>query len=349
MKACAIICEYNPFHTGHAYQIAETKKLIDADIYIGIMCNHFVQRGDIACASAKDRAEAAIQNGLDAIVELPYPYSVEAADKYAEGAIKIAKLLQVDYLSFGSECGDIELLKEYAKKTTTKNEKASLASSNISSNSNDILAISYLKQLKGTKIIPITIKRTNGYHDTNLLEFASASALRKAKKENIDISSYTSLQEVMNNPSLDIYYPYIRFLLLTLPKDYLKNILLVNEGIENLLYKAAASNEQYEDFLQNCINKKYTKSRITRTLIHLLLQTSKDDALILKQKEFIRILSTNKKGLTYLKKLPKEIRISKFNKLPLSYQNYLMKAEALIHNRNDQDMINELKYPYIQK
>ena len=349
MRACAIICEYNPFHTGHAYQIAETKKLIDADIYIGIMCNHFVQRGDIACANALERAKEALSNGLDAVVELPYPYSVQAADKYAEGTIKIAKLLNVDYLSFGSECGDIERLVKASKRKTSKATSKSLASQNISTNSNDILAISYLKQLAGSSITPITIKRTSGYHDTNLNEFASASALRQAQHNKIDISSYTNLSEYMNNPCLEDYYPYLRILLLTLPLSYLKSILLVDEGIENLLYKAASTYDNYEDFLNHVVTKKYTKSRIMRTLTHILLQTTKEDAVALENESFIRILATNKKGLAYLKQIPQEIRISKFNKLPLNYRNYLMKAEALIHNRNEQDLNIELQFPYIKK
>ena len=349
MKACAIICEYNPFHTGHAYQISETKKQIDADIYIGIMCNHFVQRGDIACANALERAKEALNNGLDAVVELPYPYSVQAADKYAEGAIKIAKLLNVDYLSFGSESGDIDLLLKASKRKTPKNTTASLASQNISTNSNDILGISYLKHLADTSITPFTIKRTSSYQETNLNEFASASALRIAKQNKVDISTYTNLAEHMNNPSLEDYYPYIRNLLLTLPSSYLQSILLIEEGIENLLYKAASVCGNYNDFMNYVVTKKYTKSRIMRTLTHILLQTTKEDAKALENETFIRILATNKKGLSYLKQIDPELRISKFNKLPNTYRNYLMKAEAIIHNRNEQDMNIELQYPYIKK
>lgn len=348
MKACAIICEYNPFHTGHAYHIEETKKHLDADIYIGIMCNHFVQRGNIACASAKERCLAAINNGLDLIVELPYPFSVQAADKYSEGAIKIADMLKVDYLSFGSESGDINTLKKLSNIIIPIDKTTSLASANHSSNSNDILAISYLKQLNSTSIEPFTIKRTSSYHDDTLNEFASASALRKAALEKQDISKYTSLEKHMINNTIKDYYPYLRSLLLTLPKDYLKEIFLIEEGIENLLIKNAESYSNFEEFLNNSTSKKYTTSRIQRTLIHLLLQTSKENAISLEENIPLRLLASNTKGLQYIKDNKIEV-ISKFNQLPKDYQTYLMKAEGLIHSRNEDDMNIELQYPIIIK
>lgn len=348
MKACVIICEYNPFHTGHAYHIQQTKELIKADVYIGIMCNHFVQRGNIACVNAEKRAMTAIANGLDAIVELPYPYSVEAADKYAEGAIKLAKLLNADFISFGSECGDIEQLKEFAARESVVNRKVSKASLNINTNSNDILAIAYLRQLTNTTIQPYTIKRTSSYSSTELTEFASATALRIANQNNTNISKYTNLQNYMINPDISTLYPLIRYTILTLSKEYLSHIFLMEEGIENLLYKAALECEGFDEFIDFCTSKKYTRSRIMRTLIHLLLQTTKEEAEVLENESFIRILASNKKGLAYLKKLPASLRISKYKTLPSSYRNYIEKAEMLIHQRNTEDMAIELSYPILK-
>ena len=112
MKSCGIVCEYNPFHSGHAYHLEKARSLSEADIMIGVMGDHFVQRGEVPCVSAKERSLEAIRHGLDLVVELPYPYCLEGADHYALGAIKVLELLQCDMICFGSESNSLEVLQE---------------------------------------------------------------------------------------------------------------------------------------------------------------------------------------------------------------------------------------------
>jgi len=100
----AVIGEFNPFHNGHFYHLTKAKKLIKPDFTIAIMSGNFVQRGDTAILDKWTRAEIAIRNGYDLVIELPTIYSVSSAENFADGAIKILHSLGfVDYIAFGSE------------------------------------------------------------------------------------------------------------------------------------------------------------------------------------------------------------------------------------------------------
>ena len=89
MKTAAVIAEYNPFHNGHAYQIARTKELTGADYVLVLMSGDFVQRGEAAFFSKHARAEAACRCGADIVIELPLPWSISSAETFASGAVDI--------------------------------------------------------------------------------------------------------------------------------------------------------------------------------------------------------------------------------------------------------------------
>ena len=115
-KILGIISEYNPFHTGHLYHIEESKKAINPDYTIAIMSGNFVQRGDAAVIDKWSRAEMALKNGIDLVIELPLIYSISSAENFAYGGIKILDSMHMDTtLSFGSECGSLSLLNDIAK------------------------------------------------------------------------------------------------------------------------------------------------------------------------------------------------------------------------------------------
>lgn len=208
----AIIGEYNPFHNGHAYHIQKTKQLTNADYVIAIISGNFVQRGNVSLIDKWSKADMALLNGVDLVIELPTIYSISSAENFANGAIKILNSLKiVDTLSFGSEFCDLDVLEEIAEvltnepsefKTILEHELSKGLSfpkarenallmylndirkyANILSSPNNILAIEYLKALKKTKsqIKPLAIKRINvGYNDLEAKNnFASATAIRK--------------------------------------------------------------------------------------------------------------------------------------------------------------------------
>lgn len=231
MKILGIIAEYNPFHNGHKYHIEESKKQTNSTHTIAIISGSFVQRGDVSIIDKWTKAKIAISNGVDLVIELPTVYSVQTAELFGYGAVKILNSLKcVDIISFGSEAGKVDILKNVAHtlnkepiefKKILKNELkkgvsfpearvnalCNFYSSNnleigflnlkeLLNNPNNILAIEYLKALHklSSSIEPFTITRLgSSYNEENLQDcFASATAIRKSlsKKDKPDISSY---------------------------------------------------------------------------------------------------------------------------------------------------------------
>ena len=109
MKFCAVICEYNPFHNGHKYQLAEARRLSGCDKLLCIMSGNFTQRGEAAVFHKYERARHAVLGGADAVIELPAAFAVAPAEVFARGAIHIlASLPAVSALAFGCESGTKE-------------------------------------------------------------------------------------------------------------------------------------------------------------------------------------------------------------------------------------------------
>lgn len=211
-----IIAEYNPFHNGHAYHIEQARRLTHADYIIVIMSGNFVQRGTPAIIDKYYRTRMALQNGADAVFELPVCYATGSAEYFAEGAIALLTALGADCVCFGSECGDISMIKQAASilldepvtfqqalKESLKNglsfpqarEMALSAylqqtgsseaqTANLLSQPNNILGIEYCKAIKkqNSHVVPYTITRQgHGYHDEEISNCltASASGIRK--------------------------------------------------------------------------------------------------------------------------------------------------------------------------
>lgn len=213
MKTVGIIAEYNPFHNGHAYQIAKAKELTGADYCIIVMSGDFVQRGAPAITDKYTRAESALTNGADLVLELPVYYALGSAEYFASGAVALLDKLGVtDALCFGSECGDVALLSEFATNLLDENDafKSVLdrhlrrglsfpnarntalvacaphlnAHIHVLTSPNNILGIEYCKALyrRESSMKPYTLSRTgSSYHDASLdNSICSALAIREA-------------------------------------------------------------------------------------------------------------------------------------------------------------------------
>ena len=229
MKLAAIIAEYNPFHNGHKYQIDEARKLLGEDTaIIAIMSGNYTQRGEIAIADKTARAKLAVLEGVNLVLELPFPFSSATAEIFAKSGVHIANSIGADYLIFGSECGQIETVSKAAEIVTSdefsnlyeslKNDKCNKTKSHPQlvekaylalggdklefdiSSPNNILALEYMKAIKelGSNITPITIKREGaGYSDNDIIEntsLQSATAIR-ALLRNKDVSAYEYMPE----------------------------------------------------------------------------------------------------------------------------------------------------------
>ena len=340
MKATGIIVEYNPFHNGHAYHINKARELTECDILIACCSGDFNQRGDLSIINKYQKTIAALDHGVDLVVELPFICTVQNAYVFGRKAVDILKQLKIENLVFGSETNNLDELRKYAEMeidvTRLKElmhdgssypEAYGLLSGSLYPN--DILAVCYLKALKNTKIKPISIKRTNDYHSEDMAVIASASAIRKAVREKKDfsLSSDIKISEPVFNDDL---YPYLRTLLFTASKQDLRQIFLVDEGIESLLKKNALANDNYEDFLNSCISRRYTRSRIQRILIMIACQIKKEEIRNLPANDYVRVLGFNAKGREYLRQLKEENSfITLFKNLPEPYKDIEWRSSLL--------------------
>ena len=338
MKACGIITEYNPLHNGHIHHIKEARRISGCDVLIAVMSGNFVQRGEPAICDKWTRAKEAIAQGCDLIIELPLPYAIQSAQQFAYGAVETLKLAQVEDLVFGSETNDLGVLQKIA--ALDSDGFRDLMKEGLSPvkayemifgrfYANDILGIHYLKALQGSTITPHTIKRIGNYHDNTLTaaqkQIVSATALRTALVNKEDISAFSPMQ-ITPHPSLEAYYPLIRYLLLSMPASSLNTYALMDEGIEAWLCKQAKEHAKWDTFLSACICKRYTASRIKRTLLHLLLQMQRGSYPI----DHLRVLAFNAKGKAWLKQLKDKTAIAvKFAQLPVAYRRLYEKSAYL--------------------
>lgn len=220
-KVLGIIGEYNPFHNGHLYHLEQSKQLTGSTYTVAIMSGNFTQRGSTSLIDKWSKTEAAIQSGIDLVIELPVLYATSSAENFADGAIKLLNSLKVvDYVSFGAETSDIEILNRFADilyhepkqyKTMLSHELNKGLSfpkarenallmylndirkyANVLSSPNNILGIEYLKALKRQKsnIKPVSITRYEaGYND---ITYSG------------NIASSTSIRNIIKNGGFDI-------------------------------------------------------------------------------------------------------------------------------------------------
>ncbi len=337
MEAMAIICEYNPFHNGHAYQISQHRSQYNVDCVIAVMSGNFVQRGAPAICDKWVRAEMALYGGCDLVVELPVVYAVQSAERFAQGAVRlIHQMPHVHYLSFGSECGDIASLRTIAQ---TKRRPSFIAEvihhsktgipyptacadilckmlgedfRHILSEPNNILAIEYLKALdeQNSNITPITLKRTIAHHHNKIDEqFCSAGYLRSLMQQHHDISSlmspetywvYKTAERLGKTPVSNVALDVlVPYLLRTKTTDELLNIPDMTEGLESRFREAGRKFHDLQSVAEFIKSKRYTRTRVDRMLTHLLLGITKEDINL--SPSYLRVLGMNRNGADYLK------------------------------------------------
>lgn len=338
MKTLGIITEYNPFHKGHAYMIAEAKRRSGAERVIAVMSGSFVQRGEPAIFDKWTRTEAALKNGVDLVLELPVLFAASRAEVFAHAAVRtLHESGIVDTLCFGSESGDLPAMQEAAKLMTDETEEfrrllkthlddglsypaararaletVAHISSEILSHPNHILGLEYLKALEALRspIEPMTIKREGAYHSPSLTEgFASAAAIRKALAEERSTEAMPHLPENLHdlyNKALSLgqapvfweaLTPALHYKLRTTSADALRQIAEVTEGLENRILHSIDSCYDWADILEFIKTKRYTRTKIQRILLHLLLDVREEEVayfLNLPRLPYLRVLGFRK-------------------------------------------------------
>jgi predicted nucleotidyltransferase len=350
-----IIAEYNPFHNGHQYHIAQSKAATNADYTIVVMSGNFLQRGLPAIADKHTRTKMALAGGADLVLELPSLYATASAEFFAAGGVSILDALQVvTHLSFGSEEGQTEplmnvaallsredapyqsALKSYLKQGFSFPEARTTAltecfpelaqQSTLLNSPNNILGIEYCKALlrRNSNITPCTIKRLGaGYHDTDTTgETASAQAIREALLT--DRGDQVSKRH-MPEEALQILRTYrkdypaecsetlsgmLYYKLLSELATGFANYLDVSDDLSDRIIKRLHTYRDFSSFCDSLKTKELTYTRISRSLIHILLNIKKQDmALYREQAPYARILGFQKQAAPLLKVLNEKASI----------------------------------------
>ncbi len=330
MKATGIVVEYNPFHYGHLYHIEQARKITNCDVLIAVMSGHFTQRGEPAIADKWTRARTALEHGVDLVIELPFAYSCQSADYFALGAIEILNHLHINSLVFGSETNNVDEFIEIARTIFNQNDLYEkkvreymnqgyrypnacnealrfMLSKSITS-PNDLLAYSYVKAIveNNYSIKPISIQRTNDFHAKEIQsKITSATSIRNAILLNQDINEYTPM-DIEHPIFLQDFFDLLYYQLLL--ANNLESIHLVDEGLENLLSKHILQCRNMDELIDACTCRRYTSSRIKRSIISILLNHTRQEHQALSL-DYIRVLGMNDTGRQYLHYIKKDTDI----------------------------------------
>lgn len=347
MKIGGIVAEYNPFHNGHKYQLEKSRELGEWTHVAAVMSSNYVQRGETALISKWARAEMAVKNGVDLVIELPTLWSTSYAQRFAQGGVSLLHNLGcVDMLSFGSECGDIDELIECKNAINSESVAERLKENleyglgfataraealravcgnrffDILEEPNNTLGIEYLQALDrlGSDIIPMTIKRIGASHDSVIRSenFACASDIRQML-----LDGNKDWEMFVPQSVADIYHREEQNSLAPCPNSKLEFSILccmrqlsaediglspdVSEGIEYRIHDAALKASSLEELYQIAKTKRYSHARIRRIVLHAFMGFAADD--FKGDPPYIHILAMNEKGKEILKEAKEKARI----------------------------------------
>ncbi len=339
MPDFCIVSEFNPLHKGHEY-ILEQARHMGADRVICIMSGNATQRGELAITDKYLRAEAAIKCGADLVAELPYPWCSSTADIFAEAAVNIAAEFG-DVLLFGSECGDIELLKRCAltcESDEFKTRYSELARGGVGSaaafsqclaelgyptlKSNDLLGLAYIRIIirYGLDIIPMTVKRQGAdYNEAQRVEgeYQSATAMRRALLE----GDMESLERYLPRCMCDILKSESEAGRITDLREADGTILgyfrLCGEipettaetegGLANRLISAANQSTTAQEMFSRLSTKRYTDAKLRRAV--LFSMTGVKNGLLHTLPRYTTLLGADDRGRELLAKIRKDAGI----------------------------------------
>lgn len=325
-----IVSEYNPFHNGHKYQVEQIRKELPEATIIAIMSGNIVQRGEFAMLDKYFRARIAMENGINAVFELPYPYSGSTAEIFASAGVEIAHKLGCDYLYFGtedegldrieklSEIIDSEEFEDELKKQVSDNGKGFLQAKSdalkkfgyeLPKSSNDILALEYIRAIKKRKIGLKwrTVKRIGAkYNDDSVCDIMSASAIRK---------HFLQCGRFVSVPSIDCYelesenghtlnYEYMNRYLhqhVLCNSEKISSAFDSNKEIAGIVSTLSLNCDSIE-FFEKLSSKIYTTSRLRRVILYSLFDEKNVDT----KPSFTFLLGVDDKGRSLLNCVKKQ-------------------------------------------
>lgn len=309
MKNFGIICEFNPIHNGHVHLIDEARKL-GAERIVCVMSGNAVQRGELALFDKYTRAKAALECGVDLVLELPFPWSCASAEYFSKAGIYILSQF-CDTVIFGSECGNIDNLRRSAENASddkfrdeffrrTKSGEGSaqtyfdmlFANGGCGFSSNDLLGIEYIRAavLLAPELNFITVRREGSpYNSKELTDslYPSSTALRtlwqeerfEDSKKYIPESAYRIFENAYFDGEMNDIYQLSRAVLMYLrlsdPKEF-EQCAEAGGGIAHRICSIAHECSTLEELLLRLSTKRYTDTKLKRALLFCLTKVNRE-------------------------------------------------------------------------
>lgn len=317
MKIVGLITEYNPFHAGHLYHMQQARELTGADYCVVLMSGSFVQRGEPAIFDKYLRTKTALLAGADLVLEIPAAFSTASAHEFAAYGVALLSAIGVDAVVFGSECGQIEILKQAAyalnhesaefQERLRKGLKAGLTYpqarakalemedtwASVLTSPNNILGIEYLRAAEDlhSPMEFYTISRKgSGYHEDTLADanFPSASAIRGIIRNSL--SKDKDLLDILASHLPAVTHPAYTGAVPVFVDDFseLLNAAVLQMqatfSIADLSPELAARLAKppyfplsFEERIQALKTRQLTYTRVSRALLHLVLGMREED------------------------------------------------------------------------
>lgn len=340
-SACAVVCEYDPFHTGHRYHLQQSKLQSGCDYVVCIMSGSITQRCTLPIVDKYTRAKHALSNGADLVVQLPSVYSTANAQVFAQGAIKIASQLDfVTHVSFGVENTNLEInkvahlldntdfgtiiaraskygvpypvalmhaMREYYPNTNI---------SNADLQPNTILAIEYIRAISQycPHVKTVSVVRTSDFGSQELEHpYTSASAIRRhiLLGDILQLQEYLpyNIQDINSIPDNKIYSGVLVSTLKNTSLPKLKRVHSISEGLEYRLATVAKKHSDLDQIIHYTKSKRYLYSRIKRSIVQNYLSITKDllhKSTQINAKIPFRVLGINKDNIQLLGSMPEQ-------------------------------------------
>ncbi|MCZ2491096.1 nucleotidyltransferase [Dellaglioa carnosa] len=335
MDTTGVIVEYNPFHNGHLHQINQIRAQYPDTTIVAIMSGQFLQRGIPAALDKESRTRQALQSGVDLMIELPVAFSVQPADLFAKGAIKLLSGMKITRLVFGAEHPKLDFksiavkiqnidgdFDQFNETYASQYQQAVFDNTGIHIDEpNDLLGLAYAEACLSEKaeIQLCPIQRIGaGYHETifdDSQEIASATAIRLAIKNQESIENVVPSQTKIDSENekwIDWYdfWPYLKYQLSLLTPEQLSTFYGMSEGIEYRLlqqYEKLPEDASFDDWVHAVKSKRVTYTKISRLATYILLKINKNEIDKQYKQPYYHVLGFSKRGQSLLNYLKKEV------------------------------------------
>ncbi len=352
MHAVGLVTEYNPFHNGHRYHLSQARELTHAEVVVAVMSGNFTQRGEPTLLDKWQRAQAALTNGVDLVVELPIFMAVQPAHRFAAGALELLAALGVDDVVFGAEHPKWDFKQLVAAEqnftasgfsqynatfATQFNEQLKDQTGLSLTDPNDILSFGYYKaqinERLPRRLHPIQ-RRGSQYHDERIEgKIASASAIRQAVlehgdfKQAVPVQTAQQLQKLQQVPSWDAMYPILRNQLIQAPVEQLAQIYQMAEGLEYRMKDAAQRNLSFAGFMKAVKTKRYTYVHLLRVYLYTILQLTESQVSDHLKRPYLHVLGFNERGRDYLHSIKKQVELPLLTKIDQNLRDDLLNLD----------------------